>query len=129
MNQRIARVFMVILGALTICAPVYAHHGGASYDTTKVVTLKATVTDYKLTNPHAAIYFDVKDESGNVVHWAAELNAPSWLLRKGWTRNSLKPGDQVTIVARPNKEENVRVVSLQKVILANGEELENGQPQ
>jgi hypothetical protein len=129
MNRRIATVFFAILGALAICAPMYAHHGGASYDTSKVVTLKGTVTSYLLTNPHAQIYFDVKDESGNMVHWAAELNAPSWLIRKGWTRNSMKPGDEITIVARPNKEANVRVVSLQKVILPDGTELDNGQPQ
>jgi Family of unknown function (DUF6152) len=129
MTRKIATVFIALLGVAAICAPVFAHHGGASYDSSKTVTLKGTVTDFKLTNPHAAIYFDVKDANGNVEHWASELNAPSWLIRKGWTRNSLKPGDEVTIIARPNKEENVRVVSLTKVILANGQELENGMPQ
>ncbi len=119
----------MFLGLVSAVAPVYAHHGAASYDNTKSVTIKGTVTDFLFNNPHVQIYFDAKDENGSVQHWACELGSPSWLFRKNWTRKSMKAGDEVTIVAHPNKDANVRVMSLVKVVLPSGEELDNGQPQ
>ena len=129
MNTRTATVFLLVLGLVSAVAPVYAHHGAASYDNTKSVTIKGTITDFLFTNPHAQIYFDAKDDSGTVQHWALELGSPSWLVRKNWTRHSLKAGDEATFVAHPNKDANVRVMSLVKVTLPNGDELDNGQPQ
>ena len=77
--------------------PMFAHHGNAAYDETKEVTLKGTVTEFEWANPHTQIYFDVKDTKGNVVHWGCETLSPGKLIRAGWSKNAVKPGDQITI--------------------------------
>src|SRR5579884_3728588 len=81
----------------------FAHHGGASYDGTKQVTLKGTVTEFDFVNPHTQIYFDVKEDQGNVVHWSCEALSPGKLTRSGWKRDSVKPGEEVTITLAPAK--------------------------
>ena len=78
-------------------APMFAHHGNAAYDETKEVTLKGTVTEFEWANPHTQIYFDVKDTKGNVVHWGCETLSPGKLIRAGWSKDAVKPGDQITI--------------------------------
>ena len=84
----------VLFGSL---APVFAHHGNAAYDETKEVTLKGTVTEFEWANPHTQIYFDVKDAKGNVVHWGCETLSPGKLVRAGWSKEAVKPGDHITI--------------------------------
>ena|SRR5579862_2918791 len=88
---------------LVACGVMLAHHGTpGSYDQDKSVTLKGTVTQFSWANPHVAIYFDVKDDQGNVVHWGGESNSPSVLAKAGWSKNSLKPGDEITITLHPS---------------------------
>jgi hypothetical protein len=115
----------LVPGLLLVCGASLAHHGNASFDTEHSVTLKATITSFVWTNPHSQIYFDVKDEKGRVTHWSCEAAQPALLHRGGWTRNSLKPGDHVTIVAHVAKS-GAPVAYLQKIILADGEELKLG---
>jgi hypothetical protein len=88
----------------------------------KTTSYKATVTKYEYTNPHTQVYFDVTDDKGNAEHWVAETTNPGMLNRVGWTRDSLKAGDQVTLIANPNKV-GARVVFLQKVVFTDGKEL------
>jgi uncharacterized protein DUF6152 len=76
---------------------IFAHHGNAAYDETKEVTLKGTVTEFDWANPHAQIYFDVKDAKGGVVHWGCETLSPGKLARAGWDKDAVKPGDSITI--------------------------------
>src|SRR5207245_4509556 len=77
-----------------VCARLFAHHGSATYDTQKVVVLKeAAITKFIWANPHSIAMFDVKDDKGSVIHWAAEAGSPSALSLIGWTKNSLRPGD------------------------------------
>jgi hypothetical protein len=100
-----------------------AHHGGAIYDTKNPVTVKGTITDFEWTNPHVQIYMDAKDEKGNVVHWAIETLSPGKLARgAGWTKDSLKTGDQVTITLNPAKA-GTAVGGLKKVVFADGRTL------
>jgi hypothetical protein len=84
--------------ALAAAAPALAHHSfAAQYDANKPITLTGKVTKVEWTNPHIYIFADVKDEkSGEVVNWAFEMGGPNALIRRGWTRNSLKPDDLVT---------------------------------
>lgn len=88
-----------IMGVLFIAAvPVVAHHSfAAEYDEKKPVTLTGTVSKLDWMNPHIWIYVDTKDDSGKVAHWMCEGGNPNSLRRAGWSRNSLKEGDQVVI--------------------------------
>jgi hypothetical protein len=118
----ISSLFSLMVFAI-LSVPVFAHHGSAAYDAKQTVSLKATITDFEFVNPHVQFFFDTKDDNGNVIHWNCEGTNPAMLARAGWTKNTLKPGDQVTMVVHPNIDPNIHVVSFVKVILANGEEV------
>jgi len=112
----------VLFGLLVVSVPLFAHHGGVAYDMGRKVTLKGTITNFEWTNPHSQVHLDVTDEKGNVAHWDFETQPPSILIHAGWSRNSLKPGDQVTLIASPAKNGST-IGILNKVVLASGEEL------
>jgi hypothetical protein len=112
----------VILGFLTVSAPMFAHHGNSAYDMSKTVAQKAIVTKFEYSNPHAQVYYDVTDDKGNVEHWVAETTNPAMLNRVGWSKETLKPGDQVTLFVNPNRV-GAKVTFLQKVQLSDGKEL------
>ena len=93
-----AAVVLLGIGSLLAGQPVVAHHAfSAEFDAEKRVKLTGAVTRLDWTNPHAWIYVDVKDETGKVANWGFELASPNGLMRSGWTRFSLKPGDVVTV--------------------------------
>ena len=100
-----------------------AHHSvGAYYDTTKQLTLKGPVTSVEWTNPHAFVNIDVRDDRGNVTRWAVETDSPNSLTRSGWTRNTLRIGDEVTATGYPSKKGlmALRLITLQ---MADGRKL------
>jgi hypothetical protein len=85
-------------GLLAAAAPMFAHHSfAAEYDNAKPITLTGTVTKVEWMNPHARFYINVKDDKGAVTNWEFELGSPNGLARRGWTRNSMKEGDSVTV--------------------------------
>jgi hypothetical protein len=88
----------------------------------KSVSVKGTVTQFDFMNPHSAIHLEVKDGKGNAEPWLIEADSPNNLARAGWTRDSLKPGEQITIVGNRLKDGS-KVMRLQKVILSDGKEL------
>ena len=94
-----AKMLSVMAGGLMLAAvPMLAHHSfSAEYDRAKTISLKGTVTKVEWMNPHARFYVDVKDDGGKVTNWEFELGSPNGLMRQGWTRNSLKPGDVITV--------------------------------
>jgi uncharacterized protein DUF6152 len=114
--------FAVICGLLAISLPTFAHHGNSAYDMSKTVPMKATITKFEYSNPHTQVYYDVTDDKGNVEHWVAETTNPAMLNRVGWSRETLKPGDQVTLFVNPNKV-GAKVTFLQKVVFSDGKEL------
>jgi DNA/RNA endonuclease YhcR with UshA esterase domain len=108
-----------LIAAVVLLAPAaaVAHHSfAAEYDVKKPVTLKGTVTNVEWTNPHARIYIDVKDEKGTVSNWNLELASPNVLVRQGWSRHTLKAGDQITVEGSQAKDgsqmANARTVTL-----------------
>jgi hypothetical protein len=125
MKNKLAAGLTLLCVFLLIGTSAFAHHGGAAYDRSKVTTLKGKVTDFKFINPHVLLYLDVTDDKGNVAHWACESpDDPAMLERQGWTHSLIKVGDELTVVGFPAKS-GTTVMSLQKVILADGRELSN----
>jgi hypothetical protein len=115
--------FLSLAGLLAVCVPVSAHHGSAAYDQSKEVVLKnATVTKYGWANPHTIIEFDVKDDKGNVVHWAGELGSPSAIGNQGWSKASLQTGDVITVYMHQSKS-GAPVGRISHIILADGSQL------
>ena len=118
-TMNIKHVVIGMIGAALVAAaalPAYAHHSfAAEFDANKPVTLKGAVTKIEWANPHIWVYLDVKDEQGSVQPWQCEGGPPNTLTRNGWSVNSLKPGDQVTIegvLAKDgSKMANARVVT------------------
>ncbi len=100
-----------------------AHHGATNvYDFSKPVVMKGTITKFEWLNPHNQIYFDVTDEKGVVYAWIAATEPPQVMLERGWTRRSLKEGDEVTVYIFAAKN-GAKVGNLQKIVLADGKEL------
>ncbi|PWT99455.1 MAG: hypothetical protein C5B51_27145 [Terriglobia bacterium] len=113
---------------LAVAVPLAAHHGTAvSYDQSKSFSVKATVTEFRYANPHPQIYFDVKDEKGNVVHWSGEI-APNaaQLQQEGWGKKrseaALAPGTEVTITLAPSRA-GTPVGLINKIVGPAGESL------
>ncbi len=117
---------LALLGVLlAVGVPVFAHHGSASYKTDKIVVMKqVTVTKFLWANPHTMLLFDVKDDQGNISHWAGEAGSPAAVRLLGWSKNSLQPGDVITVLLYPSKFES-HVGRLDKIVLADGTTLKN----
>jgi hypothetical protein len=101
-------VLPAMILAMFAVAHLQAHHGtNISYDHSRPITFKATITEFRFSNPHAQVFFDVVDEKGSVVHWNGELTNPSNLMRNGWTKKrseaELVPGATFTITVFPSK--------------------------
>jgi hypothetical protein len=114
------RLAMIFLGFLTVSVPLFAHHGAAAYDTTRKITLKAIVTEWFWANPHCFLKFDAKDDKGNVVHWAVEASNPADMVDLGWSKQSFKPGDEVTVTFEPVKN-GQPIGRIEQVVLASGQ--------
>jgi uncharacterized protein DUF6152 len=108
---------------LLAAAPAFAHHGTSAYDTTKLTTVKGTVTDFQFNNPHVMISVETKDDKGSAETWIGEANSPNVLSRHGWNRDIINKGDQITIIGYRPKN-GAKTLRLQKVVLSNGQELD-----
>ena len=121
MKTRVFSVLTLAVGFLIASAAVFAHHGASAYDSKKLTTLKATVTDFQFMNPHSEIFFEVKGADGKVEKWSAEAASMVTMSRLGWTRTLFKAGDQITVVGNRAKNGSP-TMRLSKVVLANGKE-------
>jgi hypothetical protein len=124
MHKRLLTILFCGLAVST--AAMFAHHGSAvSYDLTQKVTMKGTITEFKYINPHPSLFWDVKDDQGNVAHWAGEI-APNvaQLQQNGWGKKrseaALAPGTPVTITLSPSRAGG-SVGLVQKIESATGD--------
>jgi len=122
MTKKAISVFALAVGLLIVSMPLLAHHGTSVFDTDKTLTVKGTVTEWDWSNPHCLLQFDVKNESGQSVHWIAETQNPANMVYAGFGKASFKPGDEVTVTLMPTKN-GLPYGRIKQVVLANGKTL------
>lgn len=115
-----AQYVMLVMAFLMVALPTLAHHGtGVAYETEKTVSLKGTVTDWLWANPHCGLLFDVTQDNGEVVHWGAELGNPHQESGAGYSKDSFKVGDKITVTGHPARSGAPRL-TLSRVVLPDG---------
>jgi len=125
--RKVQNVIIMMIVLLGISAPLAAHHGAAAFenDPAKRLTLKGTVAEWFWANPHCFLQFDVKSADGKSVRWVVETSNPPDMVNRGWSKGSLKPGDEVTVTVRPVKS-GKPVGSVISVVLPSGQVLTAG---
>jgi hypothetical protein len=119
---RTAGLAAMAMGVLLTAVPSFAHHSfAAEFDANKPVTLTGTVTKVEWTNPHVWFYVNVKDEkTGEVTNWGAEMGPPHGLQRRGWRRDTLKIGEEVTIAGSRARDGSNRMNARQVTLTSTG---------
>ena len=113
----------LLFTALFVSSPVPAHHGETNYDTDKLVSVKAAVTNFEFINPHVQISMEVKNDKGEIEKWICEARSPAMLVRNGgWDKTTLKAGDVITATGFRAKN-GANILRLKKIVLADGTEL------
>jgi len=113
-------------GLMMAAVPGFAHHSfSAEYDRAKTISLKGAVTKVEWMNPHARFYVDVKGDDGKVVNWEFELGSPNGLMRSGWTKNSLKIGEVVSVTGSRAKDGS-NLVNASSVAFDDGKKVFSG---
>lgn len=125
------KILLIVLAAagslLIFSGSAMAHHGVAGYDMTKTITLHGTVTKFDWSNPHVVVYIDAKSDSGEMQHWTIEFASPVHMVRAGWSKSSMKTGDDIAIDTHPSR--NGAPVGISSTItfilktVVNGQEL------
>ncbi len=112
--------FLVLAVAFPLVSTrVFAHHGASVYDSTKLTTMKGTVTNFQFMNPHTEILFDVTGADGKVEKWTGEAPSLTTMSRMGWNKTLFKPGDQITFVGNVAKS-GTKIMRLRKVVFPDG---------
>jgi hypothetical protein len=125
MRHRLAATVGAALGLLIGAAPLLAHHGAAQFDVGKKVTVKGTVTEWFWANPHCFLQFDVAGDGGQKVHWVVEAQSGPNILPQGFSKQTFRVGDEVTVTLEPVK--NGRPMGrLLQVVLPTGRTLPEG---
>jgi hypothetical protein len=117
-------LFVAGLTLLASAAPLFAHHSfAAEFDANKPANMTGTITKVEWMNPHVWFYMDVKDETGKVSNWGFEMGSPNGLMRAGWSRNSMKVGDQVTVEGSRAKDGSNHVNARSVTLATTGQKL------
>jgi hypothetical protein len=98
------RYLTITLAACAVVLPAYGHHSDAALEMDRVLTLEGTVTEFSLRNPHAYVVVSVTDENGEQQEWTAQMGSMITLMRRGWARDSLAVGDEVTVALHPARD-------------------------
>ena len=98
--------FLVVAAGLALASgSISAHHGVTNYDMKKTIVLTGTITAFDWSNPHCLAYLDVTDDKGHVRHWTLEMSSTFTMTHRGWDKDTLKRGDQVTIETHPARND------------------------
>jgi hypothetical protein len=122
MKNKPLAVFLGAVALLALSGPLFAHHGRSNYDMTSTATVKGVVTEFQWVNPHALILVDATGDNGKIEKWIAETNSPNTLSRQGWSRSTVKVGDQITLVGHRVKGGGY-YINFSKIVFADGKEL------
>ncbi len=123
MKSKILIPVSLCLGALVVSVPVFAHHSSFAFDNESTLIIKGRVTEWFWANPHCLLKLDVTTDSGEVVRWVTETQAPANMIDAGWRKSDLKPGDEVTVTVRPARNGNP-VGSIVRIEFADGKTLQ-----
>ncbi|MEE8236939.1 MAG: DUF6152 family protein [Gammaproteobacteria bacterium] len=123
MKSKILIPVSLCLGALVVSVPVFAHHSSFAFDNESTLIIKGRVTEWFWANPHCLLKLDVTTDSGEVVRWVTETQAPANMIDAGWRKSDLKPGDEVTVTVRPARNGNP-VGSIMRIEFADGKTLQ-----
>ena len=123
MNGRWLLSIALLAGAMAMISPsAKAHHGTSTFDMSRTATIKGTVVDYQLINPHSELTIKVQQEDGTTVEWNVESVSATMLIRVGWKRDTVKAGDTVSVTGHPAKGGKPAML-LVKAVLPDGREL------
>lgn len=122
MRRKLIALCVLALALAISAGPSFAHHGTAAYEEGKQISVTGTVTGFEFANPHTLVYLDVKQSDGTVVKWQGEMTSPNHLVRAGWTKNSLRAGEQITITGLLMKRD-ARSMWIRKIVKGDGTEL------
>jgi hypothetical protein len=126
MRTKVLVLFVLAIGSTALSVPLLAHHGTAALDNDTRVTLKGTVTEWHWSNPHCLLQLDAKGDDGKIVHWIGETQNPVSMTNVGWSKASIKAGDEVTVVMLPVKN-GLPLGRVASVTLPNGKTLISGE--
>src|SRR5690348_14134843 len=113
--------FVILVVGVALSVSLSAHHGAASFDTGKTITVSGTVTEYVWTNPHVLVKVDSKADNGELRHWVLEAWNPVTQTGRGWTKNTFKAGDTVSLDITPAKNDQP-IGEIRGKIVINGQE-------
>jgi hypothetical protein len=120
MNFKVSLALAAVLSLILVAIPIRGHHSfAAQYDRNKPANLTGPVTKIEWINPHARFFMDVKEVDGKIVNWEIELGSTAGVLRRGWTRNSLKIGETVTVAGYKAKNGS-NIANASTVTLSGG---------
>ena len=103
MKSKVLVVLAAVASLVMFSGSAMAHHGVAGYDMTKTITVHGTVSKFDWSNPHVVVYVDAKNEGGEMQHWTIEFASPVHMVRAGWSKSSMKMGDDITIDTHPSR--------------------------
>jgi hypothetical protein len=126
MTRSLLKSLLSLIALFGFCGPVLAHHGNAAYADNFIELKQATVTKFNWANPHSLLYFDAKDQKGNIVHWVGETGSPSALELIGWSKTVVQPGDVISVFIYPSKSGSP-AGRLNKIVLTDGTTLHDTQ--
>jgi hypothetical protein len=122
MKATLRGLALTILGVLIVPVTMSGHHGSASFDNAKEITLKGTVTEWLWANPHCFLKIDAKDETGAVRNWNLEFGNPTDITSRGYSRRTFKVGDEISVTVTPVKS-GAPIGRARVVTLASGQKL------